>query len=87
MLYRRLQALDKKGTEITGQIDQYETCRRENLLPLALTYDIKLKRDVPKGKPLQVQDVEIPEDLLVYQLWRLQQETFPPAACAESRAS
>jgi predicted homoserine dehydrogenase-like protein len=67
------------GAEITGQIDTYATCRRENLLPLGLSYDIKVKRDVPKGRPLTLADVQLDEASLIYQLWRLQLSTFPPA--------
>jgi len=61
---------------VTGQIDKHEVCRRENLLPLGLSYDVTLKRDIPRGQPLTLDDVCLRDDLLVYQLWRLQQATF-----------
>jgi predicted homoserine dehydrogenase-like protein len=64
------------GAEITGQIDTYATCRRENLLPLGLSYDVKLKRDVAKGQALTLDDVHLDEQSLVYNLFRLQQATF-----------
>ena len=64
------------GGEITGQIDRHEVCRREDLLPLGLSYQVKLQRDVAQGSPLTLEDVEPDEESLVYQLWRLQNATF-----------
>jgi predicted homoserine dehydrogenase-like protein len=65
------------GAEITAQIDHYEVCRRENLLPLGLSYDIEVKRPVAKGQALTLDDVHLPGELLVYRLWQLQRSTFP----------
>jgi predicted homoserine dehydrogenase-like protein len=65
------------GAEITGQIDRYATCREENLLPLGLSYNIKVKRAVRKAQPLTLDDVELDEASMVCQLWRQQVETFP----------
>lgn len=64
------------GTEITGQIDTYETCRRENLLPLGLSYGVKLKRNVAQGQALTLDDVQLDEHSLLYNLFRLQLTTF-----------
>ena len=64
------------GPEITGQIDRHEICRRENLLPLALSYDATMVRNVPKGQALTLDDVEFDDESMAYQLWRLQQATF-----------
>jgi predicted homoserine dehydrogenase-like protein len=64
------------GAEVTGQIDTHALCRRENLLPLGLSYGVRVKRPVPRGQALTLEDVHLPEDLLVCQLWRLQQSTF-----------
>jgi len=64
------------GAQITGQIDKHEICRSENLLPLGLSYDVFLKRDVAKGKALTFDDVALADDLFIYQLWRMQQMTL-----------
>lgn len=64
------------GAEVTGQIDKHAVCRCENLLPLGLSYNVKLKRDVSRGQALALEDVDLSEELLAYQLWRLQQTTF-----------
>ena len=64
------------GSEVTGQIDTYAVCRRETLLPLGLSYDIQVKRPVARGQALTLDDVHLPEDLLVYRLWQLQRSTF-----------
>ena len=64
------------GAEVTGQIDRCEVCRREQLLPLGLAYDVELQRDVSAGQALTLDDVVLREDFLVCQLWRLQQTTF-----------
>ncbi len=65
------------GAEITGQIEKHAICRKENLLPLGLAYGVKLKRAVPKGTPLVLDDVALDESLAIQKLWRLQQKTFP----------
>lgn len=64
------------GPEITGQIERHEICKSGNLLPLGMSYDVKLVRNVAKGDALSVDDVELDEDGTLYKLWRLQQSTF-----------
>ncbi|MAE61218.1 MAG: NAD(P)-dependent oxidoreductase [Planctomycetaceae bacterium] len=64
------------GPEITGQIERHEICQAENLLPLGLSYDVKLLKDVQKGQALQVDDVALDEGGMLYQLWRKQQAAF-----------
>ena len=66
------------GAEVTGQIDCYDVCRRENLLPLGLAYNVKLKRKVAKAQPLTLDDVELDTESLIYRLWQMQLTTFPP---------
>ncbi|MBI2505644.1 MAG: NAD(P)-dependent oxidoreductase [Candidatus Latescibacteria bacterium] len=64
------------GAEVTGQIDLCAVCRRENLLPLGLSYEVQVKRPVSRGQALTLEDVHLPEELLVYRLWQLQRSTF-----------
>ncbi len=64
------------GGEITGQIEKHALCKAEKLLPLGLSYDVRLVRDVSRGAALTVDDVELDEDSMLYKLWRLQQSTF-----------
>ena len=65
------------GAEITGLIDNRATCRRENLLPLGLSYGVTVKRTIRKAQPLTLDDVELDEASMVYQLWQKQSEVFP----------
>ena len=64
------------GAQVTGHIERHEICRRENILPLGLSYDVTLKRDVAKGEALTFDDVALADDLFIYQLWRMQQMTL-----------
>lgn len=64
------------GAEVTGQIDRHAVCRHEHLLPLGLAYGVRVKRPVSRGQALTLDDVHLPDELLVCQLWRLQQSTF-----------
>jgi predicted homoserine dehydrogenase-like protein len=65
------------GAEITGMIDHRATCREENLLPLGLSYDIKVKRPLRKAQPVTLDDVELDEESTVFKLWKQLNETFP----------
>ena len=40
------------GYTVNGLIEKAEIARAENLLPLGLAYDVKLKRDVPQGEAI-----------------------------------
>ncbi len=70
------------GAEITGMIDTYATCRRENLLPLGLSYGVTVKRAISKSQPLTLDDVELDEASTVTRLWKQQLETFAPSDAA-----
>ena len=52
------------GFTCYGLVDSYEACRRDDLLPMALSVGCRLKRDVPKDQPIGYRDVELPRDRL-----------------------
>lgn len=57
-------------------IDNYETCRNENLLPMGISGGCVVKRNVPIDTPLTYADVELPKDRLVDQLREEMRRTF-----------
>lgn len=63
------------GFTCYGLIDSYEACRRDDLLPMALSVGCRLKRDVPKDQPIGYRDVELPRDRLCDKL-RAEQTTY-----------
>jgi len=48
------------GFTCYGLIDSYENCRRNDDLPIALSVDCVLKRDVAKDQAISYRDVELP---------------------------
>ncbi len=48
------------GFTCYGLVDRYETLRAEDALPMALSVDCRLKRDIGKDQPIRNQDVEFP---------------------------
>ena len=48
------------GFTCYGMIDSYENCRRNDDLPIALSVDCVLKRDVAKDQPISYRDVQLP---------------------------
>lgn len=52
------------GFTCYGLVDSYEACRRDDLLPMALSVGCRLKRDVAKDQPIRYRDVELPSDRL-----------------------
>ena len=63
------------GYTVNGLIEKAEIARAENLLPLGLADDVKLKRDVPQGEAISYDMVELNEDSFVLKLRRLQDAT------------
>ena len=63
------------GYTVNGLIEKAEIADAENLLPLGLAYDIKLKRDVSRGEAISYDMVELNEDSFVLKLRRLQDAT------------
>ncbi|MBR9808881.1 MAG: NAD(P)-dependent oxidoreductase [Alphaproteobacteria bacterium] len=63
------ETLDGLGYYMTyGQCENYYTAVAENLLPMGLAENCKLKRDVPKDQVLTWDDVEAPTDSLSHAL-------------------
>ena len=52
------------GFTCYGLVDSYDACRRDDLLPMALSVGCRLKRDIPKDQPIGYRDVELPKDRL-----------------------
>jgi len=48
------------GFACYGLVDSYDNCRRGDYLPIALSGDCRLKRDIPKDQPVSYRDVELP---------------------------
>lgn len=67
------------GFTCYGQIDSYENCRRNDDLPIALSVDCVLKRDVAKDQPISYRDVELPAGRLCDKLRAEQTSHFAAA--------
>ena len=48
------------GFTCYGLIDTYEVCQAANYLPMALSQDCRLKRDIPKDTPITYADIDLP---------------------------
>jgi predicted homoserine dehydrogenase-like protein len=48
------------GFTCYGLVDSYAACRREDALPIAMSQDCVLKRDVAKDQPIGYRDVTLP---------------------------
>jgi predicted homoserine dehydrogenase-like protein len=62
-----------------GLVERYEICQRENYLPIAVSLDCRLKRDVRKDEPITYSDVDLPPDRLCDRLRGEQAQRFPAA--------
>ncbi len=56
------------GFTCYGLVDSYANCRREDALPIALSQDCVLKRDIDKDQVVSSRDVELPAGRLCDQL-------------------
>ena len=63
------------GYTVNGLSEKAEIARAENLLPLGLAYDVKLKRDASQGEAISYDMVERNEASFVLKLRRLQDAT------------
>jgi predicted homoserine dehydrogenase-like protein len=71
------------GYTCYGVIDNIDVARGENLLPMGLSQDCTLKRDVQKDEPISYDDVEMPTDRLSDRLRQEQNETFAPVGASQ----
>ena len=70
--------LDGVGGFLTyGALENFDTAKKENLLPIGLAAEAVLKRDLPQDTPITYDDVEIPVDSLAFKLRKEQDEMFP----------
>lgn len=67
------------GFTCYGLADRYDVCRRGDFLPIAISVDCRLRRDIAKDTPITYADVELPPGRLVDQLRREQDQHFPIA--------
>jgi predicted homoserine dehydrogenase-like protein len=68
------------GYACYGLVERYEVCRRANYLPIAVSLDCRLKRDIAKDQPVTYADVDLPKGRLVDALREEQDRRFPVVA-------
>ncbi len=64
------------GFTCYGLVERAEICRRDNTLPIAVSLDCVLTRDIARDAPITYDDVELPADRLVDRLRIEQVERF-----------
>ena len=73
------ETLDGYGGYLSyGICENYDAARSESLLPIGISEGVKLKKDVPKDRPLSFDDIEYPDDNLIFQLYEEQLAMFNP---------
>ena len=65
------------GFTAYGLVEKYDVCARDGFLPIAVSVDCLLKRDVPKDQPIRYSDVDLPPGRIVDQLRVEQASRFP----------
>ena len=77
------------GYSTYGLVENFHTARAASALPIALSENCLVIRDVPKDQALTLADVVMPPGLLVEMLWREQMArwsgTSPDAHCRRRR--
>ena len=68
------------GFTCYGLIDTYEVTQAESLLPMVLSQDCRLKRDIPKDQPITYADVQLPAGRLCDKLRAEQTAHFASSA-------
>lgn len=64
------------GFTCYGLADSYANCRRGDYLPMAMSVDCRLRRDIPKDEPITYRDVDLPSGRLCDKLRAEQTEYF-----------
>ena len=59
-----------------GECENASVCRQEDLLPIGLAKDVRLKHDIKQDQALTFDDIEVPTDRLAYRLYKEQCEVF-----------
>jgi predicted homoserine dehydrogenase-like protein len=70
------------GFTCYGLVERYEICDREGYLPMAVSLDCRLKRDVARDQPIHYSMVELPKDRLVDRLRAEQKQRWQNAVKA-----
>ena len=65
------------GYTVYGLIDEYDTAKKQGLLPIGLSEGAVLKRDIEKGRPINYDDVDLASDSLVHTLRKIQDDWEP----------
>lgn len=65
------------GFSAYGICENTEIVRKENLLPMGLINGIRLKRNITIDQPITLNDVDIPQDHFVFDLYKQQLALFP----------
>jgi len=65
------------GFKSYGVCENYDTARKENLLPMGLAEGCKLKRDLSQDQVITYDDVEFDPNLTKHQLYKEQLSLFP----------
>jgi predicted homoserine dehydrogenase-like protein len=71
------------GFCVYGLIDNRDTARAKDALPIALSEDCVLLNDVPKDAVVRFQDVKLPLGRITEALWHEQNERWPLAMVAK----
>lgn len=64
------------GFTCYGVIDNSDVVQREGLLPMGLSADCRLRRDIPKDQPITYADVDLPAGRICDQLYSEQNQYF-----------
>jgi predicted homoserine dehydrogenase-like protein len=66
------------GFTCYGMVERYETCRRDDFLPMAISLDCSVMRGVGKDQPIRYADVRLPPGRLCDRLREEQVLRFAP---------
>jgi len=66
------------GFTCYGLIENYDECRKADLLPMGLSGGCRLKNKIFKNQAISVRDVDFPKERLCDRLWKEQQSYFNP---------
>ena len=64
------------GYEVYGMLENIETIRLENLIPIGLAIGGKVKHFIAKDKPITFDDIEVPPGRLIDRLYAEQESAF-----------
>jgi predicted homoserine dehydrogenase-like protein len=65
------------GFSAYGLVERYDTCAQEGFLPIAVSLDCVLQRDMDKDQPIRYSDVTLPPGRIVDRLRSEQSARFP----------